>query len=251
MVATKKTTKKKATKKKATKKSADVVDPRAPVPVSPKAMDETLAAIEQAIGRLTPPAEPETGQLVSGLLHRIFADGLPCGHGQEALRRIDSEYVDRNEYRVTEAYETEEVMADLDLPETFERCRTAKEIVGQIYNDQNSVSLEFLREAPAAERKGFYMRVPVITPPMIDFLAQVVSYEEILFSPRSTQRAQARIGFDPKAAATTKFFDRLRELIAPFGHVPMQVGADTTDGKPLLEPELCPMCLLARLGAKK
>lgn len=248
MVATKKTKKKKAASK---KKAAEPVDPRAPIPVTAKSMESTLAAFEAVMSKLTPPEEPQPGDLIGGAVHVIFADGLPCGYGQEVLRRIETEFVDRNEYRVTEAYETEEVLADLEMPDTFERCRLAKEVVGQVYNDQNSVSLEFLREAPAAERKGFYMRVPSITPKLVSFLGQVSGYEEVIFSPRSTQRVQTRLGFDPKAAATDKFFARIRELVTPFGYLPMTVGPHGANGKPNTEHELCPMCLLARLGAKK
>ncbi len=241
-----------AAKKKATKKAAKAApkDPRDPIAITPASMKATLVEVEKSLAKITPPEEPQPGSLADAMLHYIFSRGLPCGYGQEVLRRIETDFVDRNEYRVTEAYEIEEAFADLGFPDTFERCLAAKEAVSQLYNDQNAVSLEFLREAPVAERKGFFARVPAITPDLQKFLAQIVGYEEVLFSPRSTQRVQQRLGFDPKGSGVEAFFGGLRELIAPYGHLPLRVGPDTGDGKPILEPELSALCVVVRLGAK-
>ena len=39
-----------------------------------------------------------------------------------------------------------------------------REAVAQVYNDQNGVSLDFLREATVSERNQFLVRVPAVTP---------------------------------------------------------------------------------------
>lgn len=223
-------------------------DPRAPIRPTVAALKRTLTQLRAGLERVEPPAEPQQGDLVDAMLHCILADGAPCGLAQEAARRIEAEFVDRNEFRVTEAYETEELLTDLGFPETFERCRIAKAAVVQVYNDQNGVTLEFLREATVSERKSFFQREPAIPPWAVAYLQNLLAFEEIAFSSKSTLRAQVRVGLDPRAVGVIGFVEELLGVLASYGHVPLLVGPHSEDGKPILEPELCPACLLARLG---
>ena len=96
------------------------------------------------------PEEPQALDLVEAALHIAFAQGLPCGYGQEVRRRLAESFVDRNEFRVTEAYEVEEMLADLEIPDLFDRCLSVRDMVSQVYADQNGITLEFLREAGIA-----------------------------------------------------------------------------------------------------
>jgi len=182
------------------------------------------------------------------MLHFQFAEGLPCGVGQEAVRRVEAGFVDRNEFRVTEAFEVETLLEDLGFPDPFERCLAAQESIAQVYNDQNGVTLDFLREAAVSDRNNFFARVQAISPTVEHFLVQLVSWEEIIFSERSTLRVQQRLGLDPKASAVKDFIDKLRAMLAPYGHLPIRVGADRSDGKPNLDHPLSPACLVARIG---
>lgn len=227
---------------------AEPVDPRAPLPMNAKNLAATMTELEAVVAKLTPPAEPEASDLVDALIHIVMCTGLPCGVGQEAIRRIDDEFVDRNEFRVTEAYEVEQLLTDLGIPDLFERCRTVQQAINQIYNDQNKVSLDYLREASVSERKSFFQRIPAISPDVARFLGDLLSWEEIAFSPRSTQRVQQRVGLDPQGKAVQEFIEKLRVLLAPFGHIPLEVGGAGPDGKPVLDPVLSPACLLVRLG---
>jgi len=186
--------------------------------------------------------------LVDALMHIYFADGLPCGYGQEALRRIEEGFVDRNEFRVTEAFEVEDLLRDLEIPDLFDRCLAVRESIGQVYNDQNGVSLAFLRDASISDRKMFFQRVPAVQPHVVDFLDKMLTIEEICFSDKSTLRAQQRFGFDPKNSAVAKFVDELRALMKPYGQLPLTVGPDKSGGKPNLKHELSPACLLIRLA---
>jgi len=111
------------------------IDPRATLPITPKNLADTLADLEAVLAKLAPPPEPTLADLVDALIHIVFAADLPCGIGQEALRRIEDEFVDRNEFRVTEAFEVEQMLSDLDIPDLFERCRTVQQAVNQIYNN--------------------------------------------------------------------------------------------------------------------
>src|SRR5690606_31854857 len=123
----------KATTRTKTAEPDVVADPHEPVEPTPKNLPETFARLEEVVAKLEPPPEPKPGDLVDALIHAMIADGLPCGVGQEVLRRFAAEYVDRNEFRVTEAHEAEQVIADLPIPNLFERCLAVQQAVNQIY----------------------------------------------------------------------------------------------------------------------
>ena len=243
----------------AKKKSKDdaaavaVPDPRQPLPPEPASWNLVYAGLEAVVAELTPPAEPKVPDFVECLLHIYFADGLPCGYGQEARRRIAESYVDRNEFRVTEAYEVEDLLRDLAIPGLFDRCLAVRESVAQIYNDQNGVNLTFLREAGISDRNTFFQRVPAVRPHVAAFLQNLLTVDEIVFSDKSTLRAQQRIGIEPKDTAAQQFLERARVLLKPFGHLPLEVGKHLGGGKPNLTHALSPACLLVRLapGGKK
>jgi hypothetical protein len=186
--------------------------------------------------------------LVDALLHISFAAGLPCGYGQEVRRRIAEGFVDRNEFRVTEAFEVEDLMRDLDIPDLFDRCLAVRDSIAQIYNDQNGVSLVFLREAGISERNTFFQRVPAVPPHVVHFLQQYLTIEEICFSDKSTLRAQQRFGFDPKKPGIGKFLDEVRALVKPYGQLPLEIGPHGSGGKPNTKHVLSAASLLVRLG---
>ncbi len=226
--------------------------PVAPVVASGEEAPDAAAATPPAPAAPEPEAPPEpegaTTDLVEAMLHIYFADGLPCGYGQEARRRIRESFVDRNEFRVTEAYEVEDLLRDLPIPNLFDRCQAVRDSIAQIYNDQNGVQLGFLRASGISDRNTFFQRVPALQPFVVHFLQNLLTVEEIVFSDKSTLRAQQRFGFDPKDAAVAGFVDAVRVLLAPYRGMPLDVGRDLPKGKPNLGHVLSPTCLLLRLG---
>jgi hypothetical protein len=162
------------------------------------------------------------------------------------LHRFETAFVDRNEMRVTEAYETAEMLGDLGIPDLFERCDAARNSIGQLYNDQNAVSLTVLHEATVAERNSFFSRVPAFPPVATRALIHLLGFEELLFSERSTARVQQRLSLDT-APGVEPFIEELRQLLNPFGHIPVDVAPRGQEPDPSV-PELCPMCLLVRLA---
>jgi len=240
----------KRNERKKTGSAPQAVDPRAAVQITPVSLRETMTEMRRIAERLAPPEKPGPNDLVYAMLHFFFADGLPDGYGQEAVRRLEENFVDRNELRVTEAYEVAELMEDLGIPDLLERSANARSAVAQLYNDQNLVSLEFLREASVAERNQFLARVPAITPSVSRFLLALTTFEECVFSPRSTVRAQLRFGFDPKSAPAQEFLEEVRQLFTPFGHLPLLVGPHQP-GTVVVDPPLSPASLALRLGLGK
>lgn len=185
---------------------------------------------------------------IDALLHMYFSEGLPCGYGQEVRRRIGANFVDRNEFRVTEAFEVEEMLSDLEIPNLFDRCLAVRESIAQVYNDQNGVHLTFLRDATISDRNNFFQRVPAIRHHVQVFLTHMLAIEEMCFSEKSTARAQQRLALDPKSPAVAKFIDELRACLKPYGHVPVSIGSEGSSGKPNLKHTLSPACILARLA---
>lgn len=212
--------------------------------------DGADAAAAAAKGDPAPEPVTKLPQLdfVDALLHLSFCHGLPCGYGQEVLRRIEESFVDRNEFRVTEAFEVEELLRDLEIPDLFDRCLAVRDSIAQIYNDQNGVHMTFLREASISDRNMFFQRVPAVLPHVQTFLTNLLTLEEICFSEKSTARAQQRFGLDPKNATVKKWVDELRALVKPYGHLPLTVGPHGKNGKPSAAHQLSPACLLARLA---
>jgi hypothetical protein len=185
---------------------------------------------------------------IDALLHIYFSQGLPCGYGQEVRRRIEANFVDRNEFRVTEAFEVEEMLSDLEIPNLFDRCLAVRESIAQVYNDQNGVHLTFLRDAAISDRNNFFQRVPAVQHHAQVFLTHMLAIEEMCFSDKSTARAQQRLGLDPKSPIVAKFVDELRACLKPYGHVPVSIGPEGSNGKPNLKHTLSPACILARLA---
>jgi hypothetical protein len=246
-------------KKPKTEAKADAApDPRAPLSPTPANLQLVISELEKVLADLPPPT-PKEGEalpqldLVEAMLHVYFAEGLPCGYGQEARRRIQESFVDRNEFRVTEAFEVEDLLRDLAIPDLFDRCLAVRDSVAQVYNDQNGVNLGFLREAGISDRNTFFQRVPAVQPHAANFLTNLLTIEDLCFSDKSTLRAQQRLGLEPKDAAAETFLDRVRALLKPYGHLPLDVGPHLSGHKPNLAHVLSPACLLVRLGppAKK
>ncbi|MGE0144642.1 MAG: hypothetical protein AB7I19_16640 [Planctomycetota bacterium] len=222
------------------------VDPRAAVEPTASVLTATLANLSEILADLDRPAEPQALDLVSAAMHHVLGAMVPCRTAEIAIDRLDKEYVDRNELRVTEAFETAELLADLGIPDLFERCKVIQQMVSQIYNDQNRVDLASLRSLSITERKGMFQRLPAIPPATVAYLNQLLTFEEILLAPRSASRAQVRLGLE--GAAADEFVQKARDLVQPFGHLPLLIGKPSAD--PAKRP-LCPCCLLARIHPGK
>ncbi len=241
------TTKKKPKTGNAPEAPPDPREPLAPTPANLELVGRQLKAVLADIA--PPPADVEPKpqlDLVDAMVHIYFADGVQCGYGQEARRRIAEGFVDRNEFRVTEAFEVEDLLRDLPIPGLFERCLAVRDSVAQVYNDQNGVNLAFLREAGISDRNTFFQRVPALQPHVVSFLGNLLTVEELCFSDRSTARAQQRLGLE--GANASKFLDEVRALLKPYGYLPLDVGPNLPGKKVNLAHPLSPACLLVRLA---
>ena len=239
--------KKKSDDGKAGKKTAVAApppDPRAPIEPTAENLRATVQDLTAAVQRLTPPAQPAPLDLVQALVHIVIGDGLACSVGQEAVHRIEKSFVDRNEFRVTEAFEVAELLGDLDIPDVFDRCLMLRDAIAQIYNDQNAIQLDFLREAGVSDRQNFFNRVPALPPRVVRYMMNLLSFEEAVFADKPNQRVLQRLGLDPRAANVLEFFAAVKTVLAPFGHLPLEVGERGNAAA------LSPACLLSRLAPR-
>jgi hypothetical protein len=230
-------------------------DPREPLAPTAENLDAVVKQLKAVLADIPVPVAKDGAKegealppldLVDAVLHLYFADGLPCGYGQEARRRIAESFVDRNEFRVTEAFEVEDMLRDLAIPQLFERCLAVRDSVAQIYNDQNGVSLVFLRDAGISDRNTFFQRVPAVQSHVVHFLSNLLTMEELCFSDKSTARAQQRVQLEGAPAA--KFLDEVRALVKPYGRLPLDVGPHLGGKKVNTKHALSPACLLVRLA---
>ena len=88
----------------------------------------------------------------------------------------------------------------------------------------------------------------MLKPQVVRFVVSLMTFEEILFSDRSTLRLRQRMGLDPKDTHANAFLGELKQLVIPFGHLPLRVGNPTGDGKPVLEPQQSAASLVVRLA---
>ncbi|GDY02622.1 hypothetical protein LBMAG49_19510 [Planctomycetota bacterium] len=241
------------TAKKKTRKDASSTAVAAPpdlrevLPQNAASWAAVLLEVRAVLADLAVPTEPKRADFIEAMLHIYFADHLPCGFGQEARRRILTTFVDRNEFRVTEAFEVEDMLSDLQIPNLFDRCLWVRESVAQVYNDQNGVKLDFLLDAGIGDRANFFTRTPALRPHAALFINNLLTMEELCFSDKSLARVQLRLGMDPKDAAANAFVSELRTIVKPYGHLPLEVGAHLGKGKPNLSHNLSPACCLVRL----
>ena len=228
-------------------------DPRLALPAGAPSWDTVLADLKAVLASVAAPAEPQNLDLFEAMVHIAFGEGLSCGIGQEAARRIRTSFVDRNEFRVTEAYEVEDLLRDLPIPDLFARCLWVRETVGQIYSDQNGLDMAFLRNMGVGDRATFFQRLPSMPASVVAWVNNLLTVEELVFSDKSILRAQQRLGMDPKDGKAAKFVDEVRAMLKPFGHLPITVGKDEAPNKaglakPNMGHALCPACNLIRLG---
>jgi hypothetical protein len=197
-------------------------DPKSP----PKgaAVGKALDLVVTAYGKLAPmeatitvsaaPGSPEPG-VVDHALYVVLAKDQNPKKAAEAVQRLHSEFVDWNEVRLCEAFEFADLFADLlPGPDLFARCERLKELINQIYQDQNKISLEFLREASPEERAKYLATLPALRPEEV-FYVQVAltGFDQVVFHYGSARVVQ-RLGVVKRTGSPTQMVAQLEKLLA-------------------------------------
>jgi endonuclease III len=157
-----------APKKVAAKAAPKKVAAKAPAEAKPKAKPEPkkrkispknrLAAVfeklDRIFGAIVPPSDTDT--IIEKAVYLVLRETGTEPTTARAMKALREEFVDWNEVRLSRPSEMARLMTNSVKSATIkrfvERCRRIGEMLDQIYNDRNEVSLEFLlEEKPKAQ----------------------------------------------------------------------------------------------------
>jgi hypothetical protein len=131
----------------------------------------------------TPPEKYRTAPAIELALFCIFSlGGNSAKASLEATQRLVAGFPEWNEFRVSEAYEFLETLSGLELVEPYDRCEQVLEFVDEVYQDQNKVDLEFLREMTPEDRLVALNRYRSLGPALSHYIALALQgFKGVLF----------------------------------------------------------------------
>ena len=195
---------------------------KAPKKATPKGIQESLSKV---LGRCpTPPAKEKGFTLVEIGIFSIFAIGRTSAKdAAEATKRVVKAFPDWNEFRISDAFELVEILEDLKIDTLFDRCEQVLEFVNEVYNDQNFVDLEYLRELPVDDRLALLGRFQSIPASMTHYLALAIQdFEGFLFH-YSWARVVQRVGVVPRSGSPKKIVSAAARIFDGLDTVSLQV----------------------------
>ncbi len=132
----------------------------------------------------------------------VFAvGGNPPKVCLEAVKRLVEAFPDWNEFRISDPLEFVEILEDLKLDNLYNRCERVLEFINDVYQDQNGVDLEFLRESDSEDRLTILDRYVSLGPALAHFLALgIQGFEGVLFH-YSWARVVQRLGIVPRSGS--------------------------------------------------
>ena len=107
---------------------------------NPKVMLDTLRS------NFGGPTELDEPRPLEQIVLLILTGGSDIVKARSAMKRLQSEYVDWNEVRVTSAYELRKWMRGLGAKKSQEKAEQVKELLSTVYNRFNKLNLDFLHK---------------------------------------------------------------------------------------------------------
>jgi hypothetical protein len=195
---------------------------KAPKKPTVKGIQESLSKV---LGRCpTPPVKDKGFTLVEIGIFSIFAIGRTSARdAAEATKRVVKAFPDWNEFRISDAFELVEILDDLKIDSLFDRCEQVLEFVNEVYNDQNFVDLEYLRELPVEDRLALLGRFQSIPSSMTHYLALAIQdFEGFLFH-YSWARVVQRVGIVPRSGSPKTLVASASKIFHGLDSVTLQV----------------------------
>lgn len=117
-----------------------------------------LKLLEQEYGDLESHKGLAEGDLLTRLILLMLARGSRVAQAQQVLEKLQAEFVDWNELRVTPAWDVRKHLTPLDrtVQASAARADQIRQMLATVFNRFNKLTLEFLREGhnePDAPRK--------------------------------------------------------------------------------------------------
>ena len=160
-------------------------------------------ALSKHIGKVsTVPSNSLPETVVETGIFCIFAIGGTAPKiALDATKRSVEAFPNWNEFRISDAFEFLEFLEDLQIEDLYDRCEQVLEFVDEVYQDQNHVDLEYLREQSPEERLGALNRYQSLGPALAQYLALALQdFEGILFH-YSWARVVQRVGIVPRSGS--------------------------------------------------
>ena len=155
-----------------------------PKPIKGDGLAKVLDLAVEAYGEFEPmEAADGLGEVLDHAVYVLIARNVPRRRAEEAVRRLHTEFVDWNEVRLAEAFELAELWTDLiQVPDLFQRCEKVKSLIAQVYQDQNKISLDMLKEREPEERVQYLEAVQALAPDQRQYLALVLAgMDQVVF----------------------------------------------------------------------
>ncbi|HHI80533.1 MAG TPA: hypothetical protein ENK02_11190 [Planctomycetes bacterium] len=130
----------------------------------------------------------------------------------EAVKRLVDAFPDWNEFRISDPLEFMEILEGLEIDNLYNRCERVLEFINDVYQDQNEVDLEFLRDCDSEDRLTILDRYVSLGPALAHYLALgIQGFEGVLFH-YSWARVVQRLGNVPRSGSP-------KTLVASFAKV--------------------------------
>ncbi len=186
--------------------------------VNPKTMlAAVLEKLERAFGAVNLP--DDTQSTVEKAVYLVLREGGSQASTERAMKSLREDFVDWNDVRLSRPSELSRLMSNSSKAATIrklvERCERIREMLDQIYNDRNEVSLEFLADEKPKGQIEYLEDIDDLGLHNAYALSQWMSGEQklVLVSPEMAQVCQT-FGIT-ESAAVAKVRKELSELLAP------------------------------------
>lgn len=177
-------------------------------PKKVKKVRKYLRLMEKKLGRpYNPHRKPLMDQLV--FFHLYCFGGST--KGKKVLRAFREEYVDWNEVRVSPLGQLGETISESGI--TPEVARTVKSFLNEIYNEHNSLEIEFLREDTQENYRKHFNRVNSLAPGAVQFLMLVNKDYNAVPPEQPVKRVSERLGLVTANSTKGKLNKTFRSII--------------------------------------
>jgi hypothetical protein len=179
-------------------------------------------------------------------MYCVFAvGGNPPKVCLEAVKRLVEAFPDWNEFRISDPLEFVEILEDLKIENLYHRCERVLDFINDVYQDQNGVDLEFLRESDSEDRLTILDRYVSLGPALAHFLALgIQGFEGVLFH-YSWARVVQRLGIVPRSGSPKTLVASLEKVFRGKDIVTAQVNLiDLGEEICLSKNQSCRTCYL-------
>jgi hypothetical protein len=133
---------------------------------------DALKALYKKLSREGKVLEKPKLDPVRAIVYSALLSGCSIKRVDDALKKLDEEFVDFNELRVATELEVADLVGE-DYPGIEDRTSVIRNVLHGIFDRENSYKLEKVQELKKAELRDYLRGLPMITPFVEGFITQV------------------------------------------------------------------------------